>query len=221
MTTTSPSEPSKGAKLVARLSKIVTSIAEGRAKGKAIAKELRAIADELVGEVEPPKQKPSLEVATAEERQVFDYWQRVMGKPQAKPTKDRLAKIRARLNEGYSVGDIKRAIDGCAQSGYHRGENDSGTEYNDLTLICRTGAKLEAFREKSGAAPTQTKDSSPSATTVEVAIEQLQRKALEQLKANNHDAYNNTQTEIARIRAGGVRGATGGPAPAKRAAGGA
>lgn len=78
---------------------------------------------------------------------VFDHWVMRMGKGSStKLTKGRKSKIEARLKEGYSIDDIKQAIDGCANSGHHMGQNDTGTVYDDLTLICRNGEKVEWFK---------------------------------------------------------------------------
>lgn len=68
-----------------------------------------------------------------------------MGHSRAKLTKGRRTKITARLGEGYTAEQIKQAIDGCKASKYHMGRNDDGTIYDDLTLICRNGEKLENF----------------------------------------------------------------------------
>lgn len=77
---------------------------------------------------------------------LFEYWRSVMGKGDTtKPTKGRIAKINARLKEGYTVDQIKAAIDGCAKSPFHMGVNDDGKRYDDLGLICRNGEKLEGF----------------------------------------------------------------------------
>lgn len=80
-------------------------------------------------------------------REIFEHWKAVMEKPRAQLTADRSAKIHARLNEGYSTRDIKLAIDGCANSAYHRGQNDTGMSYDDLEFICRHGSKIEKFRD--------------------------------------------------------------------------
>lgn len=77
--------------------------------------------------------------------EIFVHWQDVMNKPQARLIITRSRAIAGRLREGYSVADIKSAIDGCQMSPFHMGENDAGNIYNDLTLICRNGAKLEQF----------------------------------------------------------------------------
>ena len=76
---------------------------------------------------------------------VFEYWIGRMGKTRSVFTQKRKSCIRARLKEGYTVEEIKRAIDGCASSPHHMGQNAAGTVYDDLTLICRSGDKLEWF----------------------------------------------------------------------------
>lgn len=80
-------------------------------------------------------------------RVVFDFWVETMGRhpKRTKLTGDRRAKIQARLRDGYGVEQLKAAILGCAHSGWHMGENPKGKEYNDLTLIMRSGSKLEGF----------------------------------------------------------------------------
>ena len=78
--------------------------------------------------------------------QVFEYWVKAMKKTAStKLTVNRKKKIAARLKEGYSVDDILKAIDGCARSPHHMGANDTGSIYDDLELICRSGEKLEQF----------------------------------------------------------------------------
>ena len=82
-----------------------------------------------------------------EEAEVFAYWQERLEKPDHRLTRERRRKIRARLREGYSVEDIKVAIDGIAASPFHRGANENGREHVDLELICRNGSKLEEYRD--------------------------------------------------------------------------
>lgn len=77
--------------------------------------------------------------------EIFTYWQKVMDHPTAKLISSRSRAIAARLNEGYTVDEIKLAIDGCRSSSFHMGDNLHRTVYDDLTLICRDGAKLEQF----------------------------------------------------------------------------
>jgi len=82
---------------------------------------------------------------TEQVKEVFTYWQNTLGHPTAKLTDERKRKIEARLREKYTVEQIKQAIDGCAASPFHRGENDKGQVFDDVELICRTGSKLEGF----------------------------------------------------------------------------
>ncbi len=75
-------------------------------------------------------------------RQVFDHWRTACGHAGAKPTRDRRSKVIARRREGYTLDDIKRAIDGAATAAY---VNDAGKRFDDLELICRNGSKLDSF----------------------------------------------------------------------------
>ena len=100
------------------------------------------------------KKTPMSSSRSTDVSEIFDYWVLVMGKTaQSRLTDKRRKCIEARLKEGYSVDLIKQAIDGCAASAYHMGLNDSGTVYDDLTLICRTGDKLEQFAGNIGKKP--------------------------------------------------------------------
>lgn len=96
-------------------------------------------------EIRETRREDAEDVAT-----IFDYWVEKMKKTKAtKLTPNRRRVIRSRLREGYKVEQILRAIDGCASSSFHMGKNDNHREYNDLTLICRNGEKVEQFEEMS------------------------------------------------------------------------
>jgi hypothetical protein len=92
----------------------------------------------------------------AEISELFAYWQQQCGHPHAKLTSDRRAKVRARLNDGTTVEDIRRAIDGAAANAF---VDANGVRHDDLELICRNGSKLTLFmaraskpRRRSGSA---------------------------------------------------------------------
>lgn len=91
----------------------------------------------------PESPQGDRKVEIQEIREVFDYWVRTSGKSRAKLTGDRRIKVRARLKDGYSVEDLKAAIRGNAVGAYI---DARGTKYNDLTLICRSGAHVERFQ---------------------------------------------------------------------------
>lgn len=103
-----------------------------------------------------PVQQQPLDSATAEsvvdiEREVFEHWVTVMEKTgSAKFTAERRRKVRARLKDGYTIEDLKLAIDGCRNTPHNMGDNDRKTLFNDLELICRTGANVERFRDHAG-----------------------------------------------------------------------
>ena len=82
------------------------------------------------------------------ETEIFEYWCEVMKKSKnTKFSPARRKKVKARLDDGFSVDDIKKAIKGCSKSKFHQGENPSRTVYNELTLICRNVEKVEFFME--------------------------------------------------------------------------
>ena len=82
---------------------------------------------------------------SAKVKSIFEYWQIQLSHPRAKLTYDRRRRIVDRLRDGYSVEEIKQAIDGWPASPFHRGENPGGVIYDDIELICRNGSKLEKF----------------------------------------------------------------------------
>lgn len=101
------------------------------------------------------EKKSSKDLSSSDDvAEVFEHWKQVMGKASnAKLTDKRRKCIMARIKDGYHVAEIKRAIDNCSRSPHHMGRNDTGTVYNDLTLICRSGDKLEWFMNDVGAKP--------------------------------------------------------------------
>jgi uncharacterized protein YdaU (DUF1376 family) len=88
--------------------------------------------------LQPTKYKTEVDI-------VFKYWQEVMGHSGARLVAKRTRAISDRLREGYTVDQLKLAIDGCKASEWHQGKNDAGTVYDEITLICRDGPKVEDF----------------------------------------------------------------------------
>lgn len=86
-------------------------------------------------------------------QEIFDHWVAVHGKRQAKLNGKRRQKIAARLREGYSMDDLKAAIEGCRASEFHMGANAEKKVYDDLALICRDGSQVEKFVDLNKQAP--------------------------------------------------------------------
>ena len=76
---------------------------------------------------------------------VYRHWQEVMDLPQSRLTDKRRRAVVARFKEGYSVRELKEAIDGCSVTPWNMGDNPRDRKYNDLELICRNGDNVERF----------------------------------------------------------------------------
>jgi hypothetical protein len=93
-----------------------------------------------------PRPKGGRMVPTAGEQAVFDHWVTVMGKTgRAIFADERIKPVRERLAAGFTIDDLKQAIDGCAKSTFHMGVNKEHRQYNDLELICRDAKRVESF----------------------------------------------------------------------------
>lgn len=67
--------------------------------------------------------------------------------PRSRPGKKERGLIGARFNDGYSVEDLKRAIDGCHRRPWNCGENPGNQIYQALELIVRDSSKTQMFIE--------------------------------------------------------------------------
>lgn len=83
-------------------------------------------------------------------QEIFAYWQVKLNHAKAKLTPARHRCIEGRLKEGYTMEDLRQAVDGCAASPWHMGGNPDGQIFDDIELICRNGQKVEMFQAKLG-----------------------------------------------------------------------
>lgn len=79
--------------------------------------------------------------------EIFEYWQKELNHPKAILDAKRKKAIQARLREGYSISRLKEAITGVKRSKFHMGDNDRNTVFDDIELICRSGASVDKFAE--------------------------------------------------------------------------
>ncbi len=84
---------------------------------------------------------------TKDVQAIFSYWQHVMNHPNAKLDKKRRTKIETAL-KNYSVDDLKKAIDGCANTPFNMGSNDRFQKYDGIDLIFRDAEHIESFITK-------------------------------------------------------------------------
>jgi hypothetical protein len=128
---------------------------------------------------------------------IFLYWQQRCDKPRARPVAARIDHVVRRLREGYREVEIKRAIDGAAIDPYVK----DGVRYDDLELICRDGAKLEAFlaRAEKSLGPIVV-DEGPGAPIEEI-ITTARRRAADLKRAGRATEYQAALNELERLLA--------------------
>jgi hypothetical protein len=95
------------------------------------------------GNLKPETRKQPTANAAAVE--VFAHWQTRMNHPGAKLDAKRSKQITAALKLGYTVEHLKAAIDGCAKSPFHMGNNDRHTVFDSIELIFRSADKIDTF----------------------------------------------------------------------------
>ncbi|HAU0852023.1 TPA: hypothetical protein ACT9AU_001894 [Legionella pneumophila] len=78
-------------------------------------------------------------------QEIFEYWQEALKHPRAKLDKKRQSIIKQALNLGYSTNELKQAIDGCANTPYNMGKNNSNQIFDEIGLILRDSAHIERF----------------------------------------------------------------------------
>lgn len=82
--------------------------------------------------------------------QIFQYWQTVMNHPKAKIDSKRQRRITNALQLGYSVPELKQAIDGCAKTAFNMGDNNNAQRYDDIELILRDTTHIDRFMINAG-----------------------------------------------------------------------
>jgi hypothetical protein len=78
----------------------------------------------------------------------FQYWQQELTHPQAVLSPERIRLLQARWKDS-TFDEMTLAFDGCKSSDFHMGRQPNNPDkFDDITLICRTRAKLEFFMDK-------------------------------------------------------------------------
>lgn len=87
----------------------------------------------------------SSQLNSSASNEIFDYWKTIMNHPHAKLDNKRKRVITNALKLGYSQSNLKQAINGCANTPYNMGKNNSGQIYDDISLILRDADHIERF----------------------------------------------------------------------------
>jgi hypothetical protein len=103
-------------------------------------------ARDLRQEEEAGKASPSPS-ARADRERVFAEWLSVAGKTGRTVLDAKRRRLIDKALIAYPVDDVLDAVRGWRHSPHHRGENDTGTVYNDLGLLLRDGEHIERFRD--------------------------------------------------------------------------
>lgn len=77
--------------------------------------------------------------------EVLSHW--ASYHPHGRPGDKERKYIVARFNEGYTVAQLCRAIDGLHRSPFHCGENDRGMKYLNIPVCFRDSSQVEKFIE--------------------------------------------------------------------------
>ncbi len=93
-----------------------------------------------------PKKLKKIKKSWKEEiSDIFGHWQKVLNHPVSKLDKKRYDRIEKALEMGYSVEDLKKAIDGIKRSEFHMGDNGKHKKYDGIHVIFRDPEQIEGF----------------------------------------------------------------------------
>ncbi|QDX29518.1 replication protein [Dickeya poaceiphila] len=93
-------------------------------------------------EEKPPEQPASQAIKT-----VFSHWQAEHNHLTSKLDQKRRKRINARLDEGFTVADLCKAISGAKYDSWLMGKNPSNKRYDGIETILRDAAQVEKLRD--------------------------------------------------------------------------
>lgn len=102
----------------------------------------------IEGSIEVPPNPRENEIA-----EVFEYWQLRLEHPESRLDGKRRKAINRALQLGYTVDQLCAAINGCARSPFHMGDNARGERFDALGLILRDADHIDRFISNSSNPP--------------------------------------------------------------------
>jgi hypothetical protein len=103
--------------------------------------------EETSNEVSSQRAKNKLGKYFEQVAEVFAFWQNETNHCKTVLDQKRKSKILARLSEGFSVAELKKAVLGCRASPWHNGSDpkSDGTVYDSITVVFRDSEQVEKF----------------------------------------------------------------------------
>ncbi len=117
----------------------------GKPSVKAIPKQEQEQEQEQEQDKKTSGKPKSVGLSSSDLNDVFQHWCDVHGHSKARLDDKRRKLIRSAYALGYSVGDMKSAINGCKKSAFHQGDNKGKRVYDSLELILRSAEKIDTF----------------------------------------------------------------------------
>lgn len=116
--------------------------------------------DPLIPDPVSQDQKPSVppEGRMGEIQEIFEFWKVTLNHPRSNLDDKRKALIRKHLKAGYSVKDLKSAVQGCANTAHNMGDNDRGQRYDSIELILRDSGQVDRFMGNDALQPVSRSD---------------------------------------------------------------
>lgn len=78
-------------------------------------------------------------------QEIFEHWQKTLNHSKSKLDRKRTRDITKGLALGFTVEELKKAINGCSKNKFNMGENKQGKIYDSLDLIFRDAQHIENF----------------------------------------------------------------------------
>lgn len=105
--------------------------------------ELRVMRRRLKAMEKQAEQKVKQGARAGDVQTIFDYWRATCGHERARLGAKRTQAVDAILAMGYTVDDVKEAIDGLAATAFEK----DGKRYDDLELVCRNEVQVDKYRD--------------------------------------------------------------------------
>ncbi|MCW2488909.1 phage replication protein, partial [Candidatus Symbiopectobacterium sp. NZEC127] len=96
---------------------------------------------------EPTEEEPAAQPVSQAIKTVFSHWQAEHNHLTSKLDPKRRKRINARLEEGFSVAELCKAISGAKYDPWLMGKNPSNRRYDGIETILRDAAQVEKLRD--------------------------------------------------------------------------